>query len=54
MEKKSNIELIDSNDGNMVINMEWGAFGDDGVLDEFRNEYDLDVDTNSLNKGKQK
>ena len=22
-------------EGRMCINMEWGAFGDDGVLDEF-------------------
>ena len=54
MEKKSNIELIESNDGNMVINMEWGAFGDDGALDQFRNEYDDHVDEHSLNRGKQK
>merc|ERR1712136_304958 len=33
---------------------EWGAFGDDGALDEFRNEYDDVIDQASLNLGKQK
>jgi len=54
LEKKSNIELIEENDGEMIINMEWGAFGDDGALDEFRNEYDDVIDQASLNLGKQK
>jgi len=54
LEKKSNIELIGENDGEMIVNMEWGAFGDDGALDEFRNEYDSIIDEASLNLGKQK
>lgn len=54
MEKKSNIDLVNDNSGDMCINMEWGAFGDDGALKEFRNEYDDVVDKNSLNPGKQK
>ena len=53
MEKKANIELVDSNEGDMCINMEWGAFGDDGALNEFRTEYDIECDTHSLNIGKQ-
>nr|CAB3253285.1 hexokinase-2-like [Phallusia mammillata] len=53
MEKTSNIELLESDDGDMCINMEWGAFGDDGTLDEYRNEYDQHVDEHSLNRGKQ-
>lgn len=53
MEKMSNIEVLESNDGDMCINMEWGAFGDDGILDDIRNEYDTDIDEHSLNRGKQ-
>lgn len=37
----------------MLINTEWGAFGDDGKLDFVRTEYDRDVDENSVNPGKQ-
>lgn len=53
MEKMKNVELLPEEDGNMCINMEWGAFGDDGALDDVRNGYDRDIDENSLNKGKQ-
>ena len=37
MEKQANITKLDevNPDGKMVINMEWGAFGDDGCLDNF-------------------
>ena len=38
MEKQSNITKLDGlqeADGKMCINMEWGAFGDDGALDEW-------------------
>jgi hexokinase len=54
VEKKSNIELGGEKDGDMIVNMEWGACGDDGALDEFRNEYDDYIDEASLNLGKQK
>lgn len=37
----------------MLINTEWGAFGDDGKLDFVRTDYDRDVDENSVNPGKQ-
>lgn len=37
----------------VIINMEWGAFGDNGCLDFLRTDYDLEVDKTSLNKGKQ-
>jgi len=53
MEKSSNVQLIDSNVGEMCINMEWGAFGDDGALDDFRNTYDRIVDKASINAGRQ-
>lgn len=32
----------------VVIDVEWGAFGDNGVLDFIRTEFDRCVDDNSL------
>lgn len=49
-----NVELVDGDEGRMCINMEWGAFGDSGCLDDFRTEFDAAVDENSLNPGKQR
>jgi len=44
----------DKNEPNQVlINMEWGAFGNNGVLDFLRTEYDIEVDKTSLNPNKQ-
>jgi len=37
----------------MVINTEWGAFGDNGELDFIRTKWDRAVDDNSVNPGKQ-
>jgi len=37
----------------MVVNTEWGAFGDDGCLDFIKTEYDQEIDKTSLNPGKQ-
>lgn len=37
----------------VIINTEWGAFGDNGSLDWVRSEYDKKVDENSLNPGQQ-
>uniref|UniRef100_F1KVZ6 Phosphotransferase n=1 Tax=Ascaris suum TaxID=6253 RepID=F1KVZ6_ASCSU len=60
MEKISRCEkLADEhleNDGfpdEMIINTEWGAFGDDGVLEFVRTRFDNEVDANSINPGKQ-
>jgi len=53
MEQSKNVGTITHEDGDMCINMEWGAFGDDGVLDDFRNEYDRLVDGSSINAGRQ-
>ena len=44
-EKPSNNEV--------VINTEWGAFGNTGSLDIVRTIYDYELDRNSLNPGKQ-
>lgn len=37
----------------VIVNTEWGAFGDDGCLDFIRTQYDQEVDKVSLNPGKQ-
>ncbi|XP_068586362.1 hexokinase HKDC1-like isoform X1 [Cebidichthys violaceus] len=38
----------------MCINTEWGGLGDDGSLDDIITPYDIEVDQNSLNPGKQR
>jgi len=35
----------------VVINTEWGAFGDNGLLDFIRTQVDRDIDAESLNPG---
>lgn len=37
----------------MIINTEWGAFGDDGALNFIRTRFDKEVDEGSINPGKQ-
>jgi hexokinase len=37
----------------VIVNTEWCAFGDDGKLDQWRNEYDRQVDKTSSNHGQQ-
>lgn len=37
----------------MIVNTEWGAMGDNHELDFVRTAYDKDVDSNSINPGKQ-
>ncbi|XP_061820255.1 hexokinase-1-like [Nerophis lumbriciformis] len=54
MEEMRNIEMVDGDIGRMCVNMEWGAFGDNGCLDDFRTEYDRIVDDFSLHPGKQR
>ncbi|CAO2608220.1 Hk1 [Lemmus lemmus] len=53
MEDMSNIELVEGDEGRMCINTEWGAFGDDGALEDIRTEFDRELDQGSLNPGKQ-
>ncbi|GMT28767.1 hypothetical protein PFISCL1PPCAC_20064, partial [Pristionchus fissidentatus] len=48
--------IVDVNDGapdEMIINTEWGAFGDDGAMDSIRTPFDEQVDRASINPGKQ-
>ncbi|CAF2065766.1 unnamed protein product [Rotaria magnacalcarata] len=37
----------------VIINMEWGAFGDNGCLNHIRTKYDEEVDLSSINPGQQ-
>ena len=53
MEEMRHIDTVEGDEGRMCINMEWGAFGDDGVLDDIRTEFDQEIDMGSLNPGKQ-
>lgn len=48
------MELVEGEEGRMCVNMEWGAFGDNGCLDDIRTEFDSAVDELSLNPGKQR
>uniref|UniRef100_A0A8C6YDY3 hexokinase n=1 Tax=Naja naja TaxID=35670 RepID=A0A8C6YDY3_NAJNA len=54
MEEMRNVGTLDSNDGRMCINMEWGAFGDDGCLEHYITPYDDIVDKDSLNPSQQR
>lgn len=54
MEEMQNIELVEGDDGRMCVNMEWGAFGDNGELDDFCTQFDHIVDDSSNNPGKQR
>ncbi|XP_026529015.1 hexokinase-3 [Notechis scutatus] len=54
MEEMRNVGTLDSNDGRMCINMEWGAFGDDGCLEHYITPYDDIVDKESLNSSQQR
>lgn len=53
MEELRNIELVEGDEGRMCVNTEWGAFGDDGRLEDIRTEFDREIDRGSLNPGKQ-
>ncbi|KAM9447245.1 hexokinase-2 [Clarias gariepinus] len=53
MEEMRNMELVEGDEGRMCVNMEWGAFGDDGALDDIRTDFDREIDAGSINPGKQ-
>jgi len=57
LEDVKNIKTLDQSDipdqEHMVINTEWGAFGDNGELDFIKTKWDEAVDTLSVNPGKQ-
>jgi len=56
MERLENVGLWDSDYNEpkqVIINTEWGAFGDNGCLDFIMTEYDHEIDQQSLNPKKQ-
>ncbi|XP_072288894.1 hexokinase-2 [Eucyclogobius newberryi] len=53
MEQMRHLEVLDGDEGRMCVNTEWGAFGDDGVLDDLRTDIDREIDAGSLNPGQQ-
>ncbi|KAM4576942.1 hexokinase-2 [Odontesthes bonariensis] len=53
MEQMRNLDLLDGDEGRMCVNTEWGAFGDDGALEDIRTDIDREIDAGSLNPGKQ-
>ncbi|XP_050057486.1 hexokinase type 2 isoform X3 [Aphis gossypii] len=56
VEKVENAELFDGDKSKpyVIVNTEWGAFGDDGKLDAVRTKYDQEIDEDSLNPGQQR
>ncbi|XP_048450553.1 hexokinase-2-like [Rhincodon typus] len=51
MEEMKNVEVVEGEEGRMCINTEWGAFGENGCLDDIRTEFDREVDRLSMNPG---
>ncbi|NXT01216.1 HXK3 protein, partial [Jacana jacana] len=54
MEETQNVGTVEGEQGRMCINMEWGAFGDNGCLDHIFTEFDRMVDEKTINPGKQR
>ncbi|XP_053769214.1 hexokinase-3 [Desmodus rotundus] len=54
MEELRNVAGVAGDTGHMCINMEWGAFGDDGSLDMLTTCFDKLVDQASINPGRQR
>lgn len=54
MDDMRNIEVVEGDGGRMCVNMEWGAFGDHGELDDFLTRFDRLVDDCSSNPGIQR
>ncbi|XP_040129040.2 hexokinase-3 isoform X3 [Ictidomys tridecemlineatus] len=54
MEELPNVVDMADESGQMCINMEWGAFGDDGSLGMLSTCFDESVDQASINPGKQR
>ncbi|NXG82347.1 HXK3 protein, partial [Stercorarius parasiticus] len=54
MEEMRNVGTVEGEQGRMCINMEWGAFGDNGCLDHIFTNFDRLVDEKTINAGKQR
>ena len=54
IEEARNVELAEEvSDGLMVVNTEWGAFGEHGELDFLLTKWDLELDSRTVNPGRQ-
>lgn len=56
METLDEVELWNGDKGEpkqTIINMEWGAFGDDGSIEDIRTDFDRELDKITVNQGKQ-
>ncbi|TPP62298.1 Phosphotransferase [Fasciola gigantica] len=54
VERSENVQLMDDKSNEfVVINTEWGAFGEAGEFNALRTQFDKSVDTESINPGKQ-
>ncbi|XP_023791610.1 hexokinase-3 isoform X6 [Cyanistes caeruleus] len=51
MEEMKNVGTVEGDQGRMCINMEWGAFGDNGCLDHIFTHFDRVVDETTINPG---
>lgn len=54
VERVENFNKLESDDGTsdkVLVNCEWGAFGDNGCLDFMKTEYDKDMDQHSNHAG---
>ncbi|KFP04633.1 Hexokinase-2, partial [Calypte anna] len=54
MEEMRNVGTVEGEQGRMCINMEWGAFGDNGCLGSIFTDFDEQVDEKTINAGKQR
>ncbi|NXN92093.1 HXK3 protein, partial [Rhinopomastus cyanomelas] len=54
MEEMQNVGTVEGDEGRMCINMEWGAFGDNGCLNDFFTDFDRLVDEKTINPGRQR
>ncbi|NWI16458.1 HXK3 protein, partial [Crypturellus soui] len=54
MEELQNVSMVEGEEGRMCINMEWGAFGENGCLDDIFTDFDRMVDEKTINPGKQR
>lgn len=54
MEHMKNIETVEGDVGYMCVNTEWGGFGDNDNIEDIRTRFDREVDSGSLNVGKQR
>lgn len=55
VESVEKVELFEGDKSKpyVIINTEWGAFGDDGSIDKYRTHQDIIVDRHSINPNKQ-